>query len=406
MTAYTSVGSSLWEWERFVELKCDDGTPDYPARNLWMAFYTSAAAKRVGVPGLWHGAISSMADAARMPPGDAVSALDALLEHEMVEFDTKTRVLHLTAFPDCCESPANGKVIRAWWKRFGSLPECAVRDAHVTILRWLLDEWSRTRGKPISADHETAWRETFGHIAIPAPRRRGVRRLCDSDTSNSAQTSLFASSDTVSHTVSTDGRPHDSMGAVDNSASLRQSNKNSPMDTVYVPSGSRIPDLGSRILEEAEGSRPLTSGSIPTPSMPPNERSSDHDQRPRLSLVPAFTLQQLLVALADGFGATASRELAAASQDALRRAVENLGTFAAVEADLALLRDWVASGGVRRLDGPAVARAGFVGWICEGSNMARAITCAREWHADKSLREAKATELAAELAALRKKAGV
>src|SRR5690349_17629174 len=110
MTAFTRLGSGIWDWEPWTRLGAS-------ARVLWLAIYTAAEGRRC-VPGLWHGGVPTMADAARMQPDEARDALDQLLEHELVEYDPKTRVLRLCVLPDAGEYPSNGNVIKSWWTRF------------------------------------------------------------------------------------------------------------------------------------------------------------------------------------------------------------------------------------------------------------------------------------------------
>src|SRR4029079_3664356 len=153
MTAFTRLGSSIWDWEPWTEL----GTC---ARVLWLALFTSAEAKR-HVPGLWQGGIPMMADAAHMSADDVRLALDQLLERETVEFDARSRVLRLCHLPDAGEFPSNGKVILGWWTRFKTVPACPVRDAHVRTLQWILDTGAERRGTPLTPDHANAWRTTF-----------------------------------------------------------------------------------------------------------------------------------------------------------------------------------------------------------------------------------------------------
>jgi hypothetical protein len=188
VSGYTRLGCEIWSWEPFIQLS-------YDARNLWWGLYTSPEARRT-VPGLFSGSISTMAEAARMPSDDAIRALDKLLEAEMVEYDLSMRVLRMTLLPDAGEGPSNGNIIRGWWNRFSTLPRCQIRDAHVSTLRWLVDEYWRMSADGVIPEHvEKAWLGTFAHptrgIPLLPPRKRGVRRLCDSDTSTSTQPGLF-----------------------------------------------------------------------------------------------------------------------------------------------------------------------------------------------------------------------
>jgi hypothetical protein len=248
MTAFTRLGSSIWDWDRWTELEASP-------RILWLALYTSGEAKR-HVPGLWQGSFSSMADAGRMRVDDVVNALDALLDRELVEYDAKLRVLRLCELPDCGEYPSNGRVILGWWTKFNTVPPCAVRDAHVRTLQWICQEGSRRSGKTFTPNHQEAWNDTFARIVIPAPRRRGVRRLADNnDTGTSVQPSLF--SPPVSPVLHESSYPQNPQIPVYNSAVLRQLNEINVPETVShtvsdtVSHTNRIRDPGSRIPDHS-----------------------------------------------------------------------------------------------------------------------------------------------------------
>lgn len=291
MTAFTRLGSSLWDWAPFCEL------PD-PARILWLALYTSGEAKR-HAPGLWQGGIPTMADASRQAADVVIDALGAMLDRDLVEYDPKARVLRMCALPDPGEYPSNGKVILSWWTRFKSVPACGVRDAHVTTLRWIIDTGARLSGKGVTIHHENAWRDTFGAVPIPATRHRGVRRLADSDTSTQVQPSLFGepicserSRNGIGETGES-GYPQNPQPSVDNSVSLRQTNKISGPETVSdtVSDTNRIPDPGSRIPEFFSPSGEGGTGGGVQPST---------SGRPTLTLVPPYTAGQVLRELALG----------------------------------------------------------------------------------------------------------
>lgn len=246
MSAFTRLSAALWYWEPWVSLPL-------PARMLWLGLYTSAAAKRA-IPGLWHGGIHNMAEAASMQADDVVTALDQLLKADMVEYDAKLKVLRLCKLPDAGEYPSNGKVIRSWWTRFRTVPECPIRDAHVATIRWLLETGSSRAGKEISADHQRAWTETFSAVQIPSPRRRGVRQLSDSDTSTSVQPSLFGQPQGQGNGIGYPQTPKPSHGRgdpVDNLCDSDFVNEIDISDTVSdtVSDTNRIPDPGSRIPE-------------------------------------------------------------------------------------------------------------------------------------------------------------
>lgn len=146
--AWTPLGVGWWSWR---PLRACSAT----ARLLWLALYTSAPARRCP-PGLWHGGVASMAEAAELRDDEAVAALAELEAAELVEFDRETRVARLTVLPDQLDRPANGHGVRAWWSRFRSLPACEVRDRHVATLALLLDRPTQ--------HHLEAWNEGFGPL--------------------------------------------------------------------------------------------------------------------------------------------------------------------------------------------------------------------------------------------------
>lgn len=192
MSGYTRISCLLWEWHRLNALSAT-------TRLFWLALYTSAPAKR-GVPALWHGSVVTMAEAARLPMDEAVRALDTLLDQELAEYDPKSLVLRLTELPDAGEWPSNPGILESWYKRFRMVPECGVRNAHVSTIRWLLERGAleaskNARGAP-TAKHEQVWSETFGTVPIPPARKRGLRRHADNnDTGNDIQPSLFGASE-------------------------------------------------------------------------------------------------------------------------------------------------------------------------------------------------------------------
>lgn len=292
MTAFTRLGSSLWDWEPWTDL------PSAEARLLWLALYTSAEAKR-HVPGLWQGGFAAMADAARMPVDVVITALDVLIDRGLVEYDRKTRVLRLCELPDAGEYPTNGKVILGWWTKFNTVPACPVRDAHVRTIAWILDTGSklvRSRSsKEVTAHHQEAWSTTFGTVVVPTERRRGVRRLAESDTSTHVQPSLFQSkaSPETPPQNSDAGSPQDQCRPVDNSAALHQLNKNNSPETLSdtLSDRNRIPDPGSRIPDLFSDS-----GS----GKPGQGQQQDGAGRPALTLVPPYSASDVLAELSKG----------------------------------------------------------------------------------------------------------
>lgn len=160
MSRQTNIGIALWDWPPLMELD------DPWAFRLWMALFTTPEAKRCP-PALWHGGPATMAEAAKMGSLDVIAALRVLRDRHLVDYDERTRVARLMELPpDKPEGTRSGSVVLSWWTRFQALPACAVRDAHVPLLRWLSDQASPTV--------RDAWARTFGTLPTPLPGPRGL----------------------------------------------------------------------------------------------------------------------------------------------------------------------------------------------------------------------------------------
>lgn len=189
MGEYTKYGLSIWHWEDLMSLVDSEGRPDYAARNLWNALYTSGQAKRL-CPGLWHGDMYAMASAAKMTPEHVRVALDALIKARLVEFDYRYSVLRLTKLPDAGERPSSWKALKGMWNGFITVPPCPVRDRYVSLMRWLVEQAPTEKGVP--PDVQTMWTQTFGTIR-PPDEATSSYTLTDSDTGTRHQRSLFGS---------------------------------------------------------------------------------------------------------------------------------------------------------------------------------------------------------------------
>lgn len=374
MSDFTRLGCSLWTWDPWVALDCQ-------ARMLWLALYTTGEAKRI-VPGLWHGGISTLAEAAQLENNQVWSSLDVLLEHDLVEYDRKLRVIHLTVLPDAGERPMNGKHILGWWNRFISVPKCAARDAHVHVLRWLIDQ-----GK-VTEDHEACWGKTFGDaekIAVPPPRARSRRRLVDeSDTSTPVQPSLFASKAASSGPDLLDHR--------NSSSEVRVSD--TVVTTVCDTHTDTDPDTDTDIFsssEEGRGSRGGDAGGKPILVLVPMPVTTE------VAMFDPHTLTQTLQA---GLGSRNSFRLNAGQEHVLTELVEKLaqGEDGIGDADLPVLSEWLKCGGMR-LTGVAPGIYTQVDWWLEGDHLARSVRTARVWKLE-------AEERRRDLAQARDQAGV
>lgn len=349
---YTRISGEILNWDRFRPLRV-------PARFLYIALSISP---RRALIGLWNAGVGTIADVAKMQPDDALVALDELLEADLIEFDRAREVLRLTEFPDRSERPQNGRYIRHLWTRFRAVPQCQIRDAHVHSLRWLLEDPLR----PPTEDHVKAWSETFGTISVPPQRRRGVRRLLDSDTSTSAQGSLFTNPTAI---VSIATKP------------------DTVCDTVSDTHRSEIIDLGSGSLRSGSPPLALSAGSgsestghatAPATVQIPGQAEA---ARTPLTLVPLpeelpFSTADMLTAIASESGGRfapgpVDSRLVPAILETIRRCHE-------AEVGLDDLRDvgrWLAAGGLGyRSDlGPV--------WVAKPGALFDAVGLARVWKA-------------------------
>lgn len=371
---YTALHSSLWDWEPFTELDCQ-------TRILWLALYTSAESKRI-VPGLWHGGIAMMCEAARMPADHVLESLDKLIERNMVEWDPKTRVLRMCSLPDCSEEPTSWQALKGFWNRFQSVPACPIRDAHVATIWWTIEEGSRRRGKRyVDEARMKMWRETFGTIAIPAPRKRGVRHLLDNDTSNSVQGSLFAPKALPSASAGPDlfdalpgtsyplegsSYPQEGEGSALRSETERFQDQGGGIDT--PGKRKRDPDL---LLSSVPDSEICSSA--------PPERSRDvveSEDRARHAPEAAPTLRVVLTArkVAEVIAASSDEVFALPLSErrlrALERAVPDLVRGRIAETDLNALGAFLARN--------RQAAPGWLSWIDRGG-LLDAVTEARAW---------------------------
>jgi len=354
MSSFTRLSALVWEWPRLTAL-------DFVARAFWVLLYTAPHARK-GVPGIWHGSVSSMADAARMEIDEASRCVDLLIDKELVEYDPRHRVLRLMELHDAGEWPSNPNIMLSWWKRFQDVPECGVRDAHVQTIRWMLDRGARDAANNVSrkptAKHEDIWAQTFGTVTIPVTRRRGVRRLADfyNDTSTEVQGGLFAvpipsapsklpPSDSE-QPFQTDINPQDDAGSVD----CADLNKISTPETLSKGSG------------EGEGEGEGAISDLSSLRGGSGEISTAHT-RPVLTLVPppplpgAFTVADLDTVLRRT-GSRWPHMLSQRDHDALEHAIGELGTMFDGPAVIELLREHIARGGLAGITPSEICRPG------------------------------------------------
>lgn len=184
MSEYTRLGCGLWTWKRWTERSL-------PARMVYLALYTCAAAKR-GIPGLYHGDLGSLQRDASLTVDETVAGLEELVAQNLVEYDKQAHLMRLVELPDSWERPDGGKALRGFWNSFHTFPSCGVRDAHVATIRALVEDAS-SRSEKAAEDLAKAWEVTFGTLEQLAKRRRGSRTVAKQTQSGGVQADLFAS---------------------------------------------------------------------------------------------------------------------------------------------------------------------------------------------------------------------
>ncbi len=186
-TPYTVLGTTIWSWKAFRDLSSD-------AKVMYLALYSCPQTKNI-CPGLFHGGLGTLSEATSLPPQQTFDALQELIDHHLAEWDREHMVIRLTTLPDDLERPSNPNVIHGWWKRFQSVPACGVRDAHVAVIRGLIDAFEEGEGKPGASDkREEAWGKTFASIKLRANRHRGQRAVLAESTAPPNQVELFSPS--------------------------------------------------------------------------------------------------------------------------------------------------------------------------------------------------------------------
>lgn len=379
---YTNFGVEIWSWKPWTSL------PSLQAKLVWIALYTTTESKRLP-PGLFHGSVHTLAEASSLQPDEVLKGLDDLLEADLVEFDRERRLIRLTQLPDANERPKNGRHLRGMWNQFRSLPDCALRNAHVRLLWWLMEQGAMTE------DHTTAWRETFGTVVVPPVRKRGVRTLGTAVDADAVQQSLFRTPVRTPE-IDLDTVSNDPSGASSNPVSIGLSNQagSTPEVNDLNNSGYRIVyGIGYRQEKEKEKVLDLSfSGS--TPTLAAVESTSP---TPHLTLVPgpppaACTARQMVAWLSGSESTVVTQQVEEAIQQAICRTFDPTVGVSPGEAIRAF-----------RSEMSGVPTASLLHWVTEPGHMAEAVT---RGHQALERKRAHSADLSHALALARKEAGV
>lgn len=370
MTAFTRIGTTLWHWEPWMALGDRE-------KLLWLALYTSADAKR-WIPGLFYGSVSSLAEVMHISTTEVHTSLTALIDHKLVEHDRKNRIVRFLKLPDCGEWPSGLYILQSWWKRFQDIPACPTRDAHVIMLRWLLDRGAATseknKSKKPTAHHEEVWAETFATILVPLASR-DLNTVPDSDTSTEVQPSLFRSAPATPHGPSTE------------STSTHSGASSSDSDQYPIKSGLPIPTplptpggySGGYGEGEGEGEGAFFSSSSGSGSGTGGSGGGTPG-RPRLTLVPpvGYTVDQYLDTLSTSGMGRYPPVARHGLQFALSATIAALVDQGVGLADVAVAGSWIAreTVGIGSVGGDP--RSLLSVWAADPGNVLAALAAARE----------------------------
>lgn len=231
---YTSIGHSLFHWKPIRPVSC-------AARWLWLACYAGDGTKR-SVPGLFPGSMHGMAEAAEITYNETFNALDELIVHKLVVFDAENRLLRYLQLPDAHDRAHTFQAISGWFTRFRSLPACPQRDAHVPLLKWMVEQGE------VNERMSQMWKTTFGTIAIPTDLPR-YGSIALSDTGTAVQPSLFGPPPTPPNKIKT----------------INPSPHPSPLGLDQDPDQDQVSDLGEEEGEDPPAGPLVPSGAIGSP---------------------------------------------------------------------------------------------------------------------------------------------
>lgn len=119
-----TVDPRLWDDEKFCEL--EDGP-----QLVWLCLLTGP--HRSSLPGLVRASAHSIAEVRRRPVGHIHACLLRLEEFGMIRRDDRARLIQIPKAPRYAPRP-NWKHLMGWFKAWESLPESALKYAHIECL--------------------------------------------------------------------------------------------------------------------------------------------------------------------------------------------------------------------------------------------------------------------------------
>lgn len=133
----------------------DENLGDLPAATRLLAAFLITSRQAVSLPGLINLGVAGLSEAAHLSHQETTAALAQLAAAGFCQFDERRRIIRVFRAPKYNRA-ANPNMLRAWWRRWGDLPACPLRDQHVASLR---------DGVNLSNDAMLAcWEETFGTV--------------------------------------------------------------------------------------------------------------------------------------------------------------------------------------------------------------------------------------------------
>ncbi len=132
MATYGKIDVSMWGDRKFRALS----GPAPNAQTLWT--YLLAPRERLAIPGLIPVGVATLAESLRWPVEATRACFDELVAMEMAEIDPDGPLIRL---PNAIHHnlPENPNVVKGWGKRWGEVPECALKHKAWASLKQVID---------------------------------------------------------------------------------------------------------------------------------------------------------------------------------------------------------------------------------------------------------------------------
>lgn len=147
--AYGVITPGFWDDEKLADLGLE-------ARLVAVFLLTGRQATLI--PGIVNLGVAGLSEAARLPMEAAAAGLAELERVGFAEVDARRRLIRIPNAPRY-NPPANGNMLRGWYHRWKTLPDCPIKARHVASFKQAV--------KLEMPSLSVAWGETFGTVPEP-----------------------------------------------------------------------------------------------------------------------------------------------------------------------------------------------------------------------------------------------